>query len=197
MVNTSEQPVPTLKFDDMLLSNARLASRYYESELRFSGYNTPKVLFSGVHGKGADVRFQADALNPQENLMWFSPTLKLAANFGTRLSEEQPEGIDPSQRDDSTKYVFVIFPHETGDLGKWVFQETPRKDRPIYEYITNQNMPLDSTVVARLDMLLQVRDEIRPTIATRKALLEALGTTDEQQRILREKLKVEVQRPEA
>ncbi len=173
---------PTLQFDEMLLSNARLASKYYDSELRFSGFDTPKVLFSGVHGKGAAIRLQNERLNPDKALMWFTPTVKLAATFGMRFGGDQ------------SKFLIAIFPHETGDLGKWVFQETPGKNKPILEFITNQDMPLDKTVIAKLEDLLQIPEEKRSVVITRAKLLEALNSTNEQQQELRIKLLAEAQK---
>lgn len=182
MTDQLEKPQPTLQFDTMLLSNARLASKYYESELRFSGYDTPKVLFSGIHGKGAIIRLQNDRLNPNNALMWFTPTARLAAIFGIRFENDQ------------SKYLIAIFPHETGDLGKWVFQETPGENRPTLEYITNQDMHLDKTVIFKLENLFQIPEEKRSEITTRAKLLEALNSTNEQQQELSRKLLTEAQR---
>lgn len=176
MSDKLEQQRPPLQYDEMLLSNAHLASHYYDSELRFSGYDTPKVLFSGVHGVGAMLRFQNDQLNPNKALMWFTPTAKLAATFGIRLEDDQP------------RYIIAVFPHETGDLGKWVFQETPGKPKPIYEYITNQDLSLNKVAIVKIDDLLKIPEEKRPGITTRNVLLETLNSTDEQQQELRRKL---------
>lgn len=74
-----------------LSPHARLASSYHDTELQFSGYGTPKVLFRGARGKGAVASLTTNSLNPRNALLWFTPNENIPAIFGTSLNEESNE----------------------------------------------------------------------------------------------------------
>lgn len=194
---------------ELLLRTRREVKSQVTTDLVFSGKQTPKVLFNGFSKRKVIKEWlEADRWNSHNELVWFTNSPNRAAAYGMYIESEwreeaQKRGFTHYQEDGHTDfyeaiglkndliYVSVIFPHEDTDLGRWVIDKSgPTAFINAQEYITDQDMSLDSVLFVRIDALRPWLSALENgQLSTRAEFVQALGITQEQQQYLRDSLR--------
>ena len=186
-----------------------------KAEIEFSGVDTPRILFHGFGYSSRALRmFETNSLNPDGELLWFTNSpYRAALSYGTKIEGEETEGFSQAglthhleegheewyranEIKEDLAYILVLFPHEDTNLGGWVTDKSaPSAYAQAREYITDQNIPLARLIILRLDKLRPYIPRLeRGEIKTKAELLRLLKIDEDSQKVLRNKLKSELQR---
>jgi len=188
-----ERKIFTYSGLDELKGKAVRVQGFENVEVKFSGKDTPYLLFRGPgRGKKASTTFQSGEVNPAFTLGFFTDSFSFASSIEHGLLLPKPGTLGNSlfgidlERD--TRYAFVVFPHEDTLLERWVLRELALRPASGHarEFVTDQYIDLQNTLLISGNQWEKLNGE---NMRTKQELMNALGLTESSQQQLKQDMK--------